>query len=239
LEEILESAALGYLAVRVQDDLIDEGVGDPPEAALLASALLSRHLALLGRGGALPALVEERWLAYHDAMLLERGLSRDAARVYDEALFARVLARTGPLAVPPAVALLEAGRASALPPLLDFCDALASAHQRLLDLLDARKDLANGNLSPTVRRFRGSGEPGAMARALFLEGGFDACIQEAFAELDRAGEAARAWGCPSALDYLKARRRDAMTRQEAAFRTFFDEVLRSGAPRAPSGGSLG
>src|SRR5262249_4164255 len=46
---LAESAAAGYLGVRVEDDWFDEGIGEPGEVAMLARALLARHQGLLGR----------------------------------------------------------------------------------------------------------------------------------------------------------------------------------------------
>ena len=69
---------MGYLYVRVHDDLDDEGVGEPTTAMLVADAFLVRHNALLathvashGSGTS----TSGRPRRYSEAMLLEREVA--------------------------------------------------------------------------------------------------------------------------------------------------------------------
>ncbi|KYF58883.1 geranylgeranyl pyrophosphate synthase, partial [Sorangium cellulosum] len=146
--DLAEAAAVGYLHVRIEDDLVDEGVGEPGAAVLLSGALFARHQALLARSlpgqSAFWDLFEEVWLGYGDAMLLERRLHRGGGPRDVEA-FRRVLARSRPLVLPAAAALFALSRPEHLAALEAFVSALAAAHQLFADLLHAEKDRALGN----------------------------------------------------------------------------------------------
>lgn len=233
LWELCEASAIGYLAVRVQDDFIDESRGNPIEVLLLSGALLGRHLTLLGATGALPVLAQERWAGFFDAMLLERAHSRDPGAPCDESVFQSELRRAGPLLLPPAQALIETGGTSRIPLLQGFCDALASAHQRFQDLVDCAKDIENANFSPLIRALVQQGvapERSALGRELLTGGVYDRVIAQANADLDRAASFAGQLGIPAALDFIEGRRALMRRTQESAFRCLFHALLaKSGA----------
>ncbi|WP_437877634.1 geranylgeranyl pyrophosphate synthase [Sorangium sp. So ce513] len=176
--DLAEAAAVGYLHVRIEDDLVDEGVGEPVAAVLLSGALFARHQALIARSlpgqSAFWDLFEEVWLGYGEAMLLERRLHRGGGPRDAEA-FRRVLGRSRPLVLPAAAALFALSRAEHLAALEAFVSALAAAHQLFADLLHAEKDRAHGNatyvlarLGAQVAQVEGSGagpsRPGGAAR---------------------------------------------------------------------------
>ncbi len=100
--ELVETAAaagaIGYYAVRLQDDLMDEGIGDPAAIAVLSSAVLATAQSTLGSMG--PSARFWVWhrdvmLGYAEAMQFEAEIRNDPA-AYDEAAFERVLEQVAP-----------------------------------------------------------------------------------------------------------------------------------------------
>lgn len=261
--DLAETAAVGYLHVRIEDDLVDEGVGEPGAAVLLSGALFTRHQALLARslpgGSPFWGLFEEVWLGYGEAMLLERRLHRGAGP-RDAATFRRVLARSRPLVLPAAAALFALSQAEHLAALEEFVSALAAAHQLFADLLHAEKDRALGNATYVLARLgaqveaRDAGQPQASGAALaggeprhdpagrgatalraqlFARGGFDAILEEARCELARAEAAAGALGLPEAARFCKKREQYMTEIQRRVFLAFFGAL--TGEPVANGG----
>jgi hypothetical protein len=191
----IEAAALfGYLCVRVHDDLIDDGEGEPGDALLLAHRLFLEHHGLLVRHVAdhrYWLLHHERWDAYVTAMAEERELGR-GDRTWDDDAFARVLDRSRPLVLPGAAVLALQGRWDAVRDLRDLVDALVTAHQRFDDLVDVTADRAAGRATRATVAFNLS----------FV----DAELDRAGAELDRAESAARALGADPAIPWIQGRR---------------------------------
>jgi hypothetical protein len=223
-DDLIEAAATGYLHVRVQDDLIDEGTGRPAEAMLLAEALFVRHQSLIARVvGASEGfwrLFEERWLEYDDAMILERELM-DRREGYDAAAFEQVLRRTQPLVLPGAAALVRGGLADRVPILEEHVAHLARAHQLFHDLIDADKDFRMGNHTHVVQRCRGAEGREALIRNLMLEGGFDEITDEALAALEKAESAAARLPMPDAVDAIRRRRQLMEQTRREAFESLF------------------
>lgn len=230
VEDLVESAAVGYLHVRVQDDLLDEGLGRPAQAMLLAEALLVRHGALIARAvGASErfwAYYEQRWREYGEAMLLEHRLLATRSG-YDRAAFDAVLRRSQPLAIPGAAALERAGLTEDLSHLETYVRHLVRAHQLFHDLIDAEKDLAGGNHTHLLQRFGGAEGREALRRRLYLEGGFDAITEEALADLDRAKAAADRAGLPEAVEAAEGRQRLMDRLRRETFATLFQQILAS------------
>jgi hypothetical protein len=223
------AAAAGYLHVRVQDDLLDEGEGAAAPAMLLAEALLLGHQDRLRRvvGASAPfwAAADRLWLAYGEAMLLEHAhFAGDG--VPDAAAFERVLDRSRPLVLPPLAVLDAAGRAERAADLHALVDHLVRAHQLYTDLLDVEKDLRHGNRTWLVRRFAPSGEPAALRRRLYLEGGFDEVVAEVAAGHQAAAEHARALDLPEVERFLARRAAHMEDARAVAFRALFDTLLR-------------
>lgn len=232
----IHAAVAGYLHVRVQDDLLDEGRGldrrSDGRALMLAEALLARHHRLLveaseGSAG-LAALAEERWTAYAQAMALEVELVGDEARApIDEAVFERLLDRSAPLLLPPA-ALLAPRLASGpgeLADLTELCRELARSHQLFTDAIDAERDLRNGNRSFVLDRLGAADGVGRVRQRLYAEGGLDAVMAEAHAALDRAMEAAARLGLSGARPWADARRQTMEQVRQRAFEGFFRSLL--------------
>ncbi|WP_437735958.1 geranylgeranyl pyrophosphate synthase [Sorangium sp. So ce1335] len=252
--DLAEAAAVGYLHVRIEDDLLDEGLGEPGAAVLLSGALFARHQALLARSlageSAFWDLFEEVWLGYGEAMQLERRLHRGGGP-RDAAMFRRVLARTRPLVLPAAAALFALSRPEHLAALEAFVAALAAAHQLFADLLHAEKDRALGNTTYVLvrlgahveasgagasrssgaaqpdderRRERDGGDATALRAALFVRGGFDAIVEGARCELARAEAAAVALGLPAAARFCEERARYMSEIQRRVFLAFFSAL---------------
>lgn len=228
--DAVEAAALGYLHVRLQDDLLDEGVGEPAEVSLLATALLLRHEALLRRSAGTRQAFWERyaavWAGYAEAMLFERALFQREG-VTTEAQFLRVLDRSQPLELPPAAILAGAGRCAApgwseaLPRLVRD---LARAHQLFMDLVDVFKDQRNGNRTLVLNRLERAGA-GSLAAALLGPQGLDAVVAEAGEALDAAEQEARALDWPALIGFIAARRAAMRSAQDDFFRAFFAQII--------------
>ena len=149
MADVAASAAFGYLHVRLQDDLLDEGTGDPAVVMMLSDVLFARHQALLwrvvGDHGEFRTLFEELWVAYAESSLLEHELF-ERRTGYDEAAFAQVQRRSHPLMLPGAAVLVCQGRWGELGRLREYVVALVAAHQRFHDLVDAQEDLRLGRV---------------------------------------------------------------------------------------------
>ncbi|HZF52408.1 MAG TPA: hypothetical protein VE093_27325 [Polyangiaceae bacterium] len=235
--DCIEAAATGYLHVRVQDDLMDEGVGEAGPAMLLAEALFLRHQTLLARlvplGSGFWSRFQTRWLAYNEAMLLEQHLHRSGG-VTDAASFDQVLQRSWPLSLPAAavLALAAVPDGAELDKALHlFVMHLTRAHQLFTDLLDAEKDLRNKNLTYVVCRFTKGGRDGGerdareLRRRLMLGGGVDEVVAEIHQDLDRAVEAARVLDSEEACRFVEARRAFMADVQRKAFEGLFERLL--------------
>jgi hypothetical protein len=208
LLDVIEATVAGYLYVRVHDDRLDEGIGDPDDALFLADGFLIRHQVLLARHvGASPRfwLLFERVAGeYATAMLLERSLLR-AAATYGPAEFDAVLGRSRPLALPGAALLDVADRWELLEPLQRFVHHAVRAAQLVDDVLDCHVDAAAGRQTWVVRRLQRDGGVAAMGRNL-VAGGLDEIVAEVLADLDAADGSARAIGMTDASEWLAARR---------------------------------
>ena len=216
----LEAGLVGYGAVRVHDDWIDEGVGseDPAATALLADALFSFHHAALARASAgapepvhteFWALTARTWAEYGEAMLLERELLRGPAAgadPYDAAAFARVLLRSRPLILPAAALLARADRLELLNPLRELAHASTEAAQLLDDAVDVLVDFDAGRMNYLVQRGGGLGGRDALLLTWAL-GGFAEALDDVRRALAVAEEAAERLGIGrSFAPFLAARR---------------------------------
>lgn len=224
-----EAAAVGYLHVRIQDDLQDEGIGGGAEQRMLSEALATRHHRLaLGLGGSSAAycrLHEARWLGYAGAMALEASLDAPLDQL-DPALFDRLLQRTGPLVLPPA-ALAAPAWPDALAPLDRLVAHLARSHQLFTDAVDVEKDLCSGN--PTwvqVRMGLGQGAA-AMRKRLYAQGGLDELVAEARAELHLALDVGRELGLPGLEPWTRAREAVMEQTRQQVFARFFEALFSS------------
>ena len=226
LEEAAEAAAAGYLHVRLHDDFIDEGRGDPAVVMLLAEALLVHHqalmAALLPSGSAFWGQQRATWLAYHEAMLRERRGHRDG--VDDAAAFAAVLGRSRPLALPPAAVLVHAGLDELVPDVAAIIEALARGHQLYLDLLHGERDLALGNRTWVLSRLASGGDRPALRRRL-IAGGLDEIVDEAAADLERAAAGARGLGWDELGGWIAARRGQMEATRTAVYAELFGGLL--------------
>jgi hypothetical protein len=231
VESAVAAAAFGYLHVRVEDDLLDEGTGEGPETLLLSHALFSAHLAELGRAAppgsrAFWDLVSATWRGYAEAMALERRL-QSGLDEWTEERFERVLDRTMPLALPPAALLAAAGLEVDLPALLDLARHVARAHQLHVDLVDVEKDAANGNRTWIGQRLGATAGQDALRRRLFAGGGLDALAGEVFAGLAAARERATSLGLDGLAAWISRREALVEWMLRDVFRTFFDHLLLS------------
>jgi len=228
LADVLAGSWLGYAAVRVQDDWMDEDLGEPAEAMMLAQAFLAAHTAALARvvgdHAGFWALFEEVWAGYGDAMLLEATLlGRDA--VYGPAEEAAVLQRSRPLVLPSAALLAATGDWAQLPDLEELVARSVRAAQTFNDAMDAREDLRGGRFTPAVRRFGGLDGEGALMRQLIVDGGLDTLFGESRDDLNAACGAALRLGATGARSWFDARIGMMQQALTAALTQFFAHLL--------------
>lgn len=206
--ELSVATVVGYLYVRVQDDVIDEGSADPAAAMLLADALLVRHVALMARHAESSTrfweFFERMAWAYGDAMLLEREL-HEPASAYGEAEFDAVLRRSEPIVIPAAVLIDRADRWDHLPRLVEFAHLVTRAGQLVDDLRDAATDRAAGNYTWAVRELGGLDGEGRLLATITL-GGFDAILERADRDLVAAAAIASELDLPTAAEWVSERR---------------------------------
>lgn len=222
LEESLASAIVGYAAVRVHDDWLDEDVGadDPHATALLSHSLFAAHQAATARAAgdrpAFWAFFDRTWQDYSDAMLLERDLLRGGeAGPYDAAAFDRVLLRSRPMALPPATLLARADALERLPALVRLVDAVARASQLLDDSLDLVEEFDAGRFNHLVQRFGGAHGRAALLAGWAL-GGFATVLEEADVALAAAQAGADELGIGPGFAEFVASRRALMDRLRSA-----------------------
>lgn len=215
------AAALGYLAVRLHDDRLDEAKGHEADALLLGSALLLRHQQLTaqvagpGQALAMLALSRAAWTRYAEAMALEAEVQR-SARPWTPALWQASLQRFAPLALAPAALLMAAGRAAELPTLQRALLDLAEAHQLLEDGMDLPDDLAAGRRTWAAELLGLSPQKGHPA-AVLLAGGAATLVSAAEPPLQRALRAAERLGDKALAQHLRAR--------QAAGRAWLDAMV--------------
>lgn len=204
------AAALGYMAVRLHDDRLDEAKGSEQDALLLGSALLLRHQQLLVQvAGASQALAvlelsQAAWTRYAEAMALEAHLQKTAA-VWTPQLWQASLQRFAPLALAPAALLLAAGRSREIPLLQAAIFDLADAHQLIEDGRDLPEDLAAGRVNWSAQLL-GLGPTSPSPAATLLAGGAATLVSAAEPALQRAMQAAERLGDRALVSHLQARR---------------------------------
>lgn len=218
--DLVEATVMGYLYVRVQDDLLDEGLGRMPEAMFLADSFLVRHGALLAEHSSSPrfwGFHEETSAAYFEAMLLEREVSQRHVE-YTEVEFDLVLQRSRPLVLPGALLLDRTDNWGHLGDLESFVHHAVRAGQLVDDIIDHERDVADHNHTWVARRLGSLDAPERMTERLIL-GELDQLVAEIDDDLDRATVAARSIGMALAVDWLEDRRR--------AVHALSDHILRS------------
>jgi hypothetical protein len=222
LLDLIEATIVGYLYVRVHDDRLDEGLGDPDEALFLAATFLVRHQTLLARhvGGSerFWTFFEQVAADYSAAMLLERSVLR-AGATYGPREFDLVLGRSRPLILPAAALVDLADRWELLVPLQRFVHHCVRAAQLVDDLLDCEADRAAGRLTWTVRRLGGEAGANAMVRAL-VAGGVDEILADALRDVEASETAAVDLGMVAARSWLAERRAEIVALGETILTRF-------------------
>ena len=216
LADMVEATVTGYLYVRVHDDRLDDDLGNPDLAMFLADTFLIRHQSLIARHvGTDPRfweLFQSMADGYTNAMLLEnRALRREAH--YDAAVFDRVLDRSQPLVLPGAALLSVAGRWELLEPLQRFVRHTVRSGQLVDDLMDCLQDLERSRYTWVVRRLGGEQGHDVMLSRL-IGTGVDEVVNDVFADLDSALNAAEAVGMTDAVAWAAARRRSVLDLRE-------------------------
>jgi hypothetical protein len=208
LVDMVEATVTGYLYVRVQDDRLDENVGDPDLCMLLADAFLIRHQALIashvGTDPRFWDLFQSIAGSYANAMLLEREVLRPESH-YDAEVFDQVLARSQPLVLPGAALLSVTDRWELLEPMQCFVKHAVRSGQLVDDLIDCLRDLEEGRYTWVVRRL--GGEQGREVLLGRLIGtGIDEVVDDVRVDLEDAAAAAEAMGMTDAVAWVSARR---------------------------------
>jgi|SoiMethySBSTD1v2_1073268.scaffolds.fasta_scaffold11429_5 hypothetical protein len=222
LLDLIEATIVGYLYVRVHDDRLDEGLGDPDESLFLAATFLVRHQTLLARHVG----TSERFWTYFEqvaadysaAMLLERSVLR-AGATYGQREFDLVLGRSRPLILPAAGLLDVADRWELLGSLQRFVHHSVRAAQLVDDLLDCEADRAAGRLTWTVRRLGGEAGPTAMVQGL-VSGGVDEIVADALRDVEASDAAAVELGMITARSWLAERRVEIVALRETILTRF-------------------
>jgi hypothetical protein len=222
LLDLIEASVAGYLYVRVHDDRLDEGIGDPDESLFLADAFLVRHQTLLARNvgssGRFWTLFEQVAAEYSAAMLLERSVMQ-AGATYGPHEFDLVLGRSRPLVLPGAAVLEMSDRWDLVEPLQQFVHHAVRAAQLVDDLLDCETDRAAGRLTWVVRRLGGEVSAAEMTHTL-VAGGIDEIISDALRDVDASDAAAAEVGMADARLWLEARRAEIVTLHERILTRF-------------------
>ncbi len=222
LLDLIEATTVGYLYVRVHDDRLDEGLGDPDESLFLAAIFLVRHQTLLarhvGRSERFWTYFEEVAAEYSAAMLLERAVLR-AGATYGHREFDLVLGRSRPLILPAAALLDLADRWELLGALQRFVHHCVRAAQLVDDLLDCEADRAAGRLTWTVRRLGGEAGATTMVHAL-VSGGLDEILADALRDVEASDAAAVELGMEAARSWLAERRAEIVALGETILTRF-------------------
>jgi hypothetical protein len=214
VETAVAAGAVGYYAVRLQDDLVDESIGDPGAIAVLSSAVLATAQSTLGSIGLSAGFW--RWhsgvmLRYAEAMQFEAEV-RTNPDGYEEDAFDQVLERSRPLVVP-GVAILDATDAWPLRP--DFEQmvmAATSALQLINDLGHAAKDISAGNRT-WVHTLLGVRGDSPLTRGRLI-GGMDRVFDQIKYRLEHVVDLGRGLGVPDAAAWAETTERAAAERFE-------------------------
>ncbi|XXY46119.1 hypothetical protein WME91_39560 [Sorangium sp. So ce269] len=198
LEAAVDAAVFGYLCAQVEDDGLEGRLGQPALWVLLAHALFAWHQsALVSAAGANPVFwsrYSDLWLRYAGAASVLGGAGPDLGTER-----ASALDRAGPLVLPAGALLMRTGDVDLLSTLEELVQNSTDAAQLFDDLIDASTDLQHGRKTYVVRAMAGEQGEEVLRRRLYLEGGFEAVIDEALAALQKAEDAASALGMTDAL----------------------------------------
>lgn len=151
-----EAMLTQYLAVRVQDDLVDEA--RPVVRSWLVHALLARVGHLLARVSDHPAEMAAA-IATLDADFAAAALSDHRLRTAPDPIWTDAAIRLQgrkylPMLAPVVAILLRAERADVVAPLRVAMERLCTAFQLTNDLLGPDRDLASGQRSPLLSALR-------------------------------------------------------------------------------------
>jgi hypothetical protein len=166
---------------------------------------------------------QEVWVAYGEAMLVERTL-HDPGSVYGPAEYDVVLRRSQPLEIPAAAILALSDRWDMSAAIADIVGHLTKATQLFDDFVDAPEDLRAGNYTWMVRRLGGLDGPEDLKRGMIAQ--FDQVISEAEKELDVAVGIGEAIGITDMTGWANARK-EAMNRiVEVTYQALFGILAR-------------
>jgi hypothetical protein len=227
--DLIESSILGYLVVRIHDDCLDEGVGDPASNLLLSNRFMVRHQRRVaehvGASAEYWAMHERVWADYGNAMAFEqRCLKRDS--LYSEESFERVLLRSQPLVLPLAAAFVAGGR----PDLLGVSEQLVRhavrSAQLFNDTRDAADDVARGQYTWVARQLNADEGVGAI-RMTLMRGGLATMVGQAKQEMVQAETLALESGLITAAAFCRERIRALSNWQNEVYRALFSRLLGS------------
>lgn len=196
------AAAHGYMLVRLQDDRLDEGLGEESSSLMLGNVLMIDHVASLYAAAGPPApewaaQIRRAWCDFGDGMLVER--QHDPVGSWTLPAWERSMGRFAPLILPAVAMLHHAGVPGHAPTLAELLHPLVRAHQLVEDAFDLFDDLAAGRRTWFATRL------GPDPDAVWLGGGLAEAIDEAERLLAPAAQAWSKAGYPDGAAHIARR----------------------------------
>lgn len=163
---LFTSAFLGFCAIRIHDDLVDEDRPDVPVDELLLANLFTveaiRHLQrLFPSDSPLWTRHARYWRAYTEAVRVEKQRDRTGILPFDDASLQQIGDKAALLKTYPTAVALHIGREDQIEKLEELVDALNVAIQLDNDIQSIRRDIESGHYTPPLVR-------------VALEAGYDA-----------------------------------------------------------------
>ncbi len=226
VQEAALAAVLGYMAVRLHDDRLDEAAGSEATALLTGSVLLTHHLRLLasaaGARGSVEVLQQatQAWARYAEGMAVEVQATVDGA-TWTESIWQASLLRYAPMALPSIALCIRVGKAGEVQRSVALFSALGEAHQLFEDVVDLAEDV-RGQRGGWVAELCGVRENALLGERFGYIAGIGPVLDRAHQRLDEARAIAQELGETELVGHLDARetamRKWLLERQEAMVR---------------------
>lgn len=203
-----EASVLAFRRIWLAREAMVRGGLEPLLLVALEPVLSARHQALLssvaGRDRGFWDRFQAAWSASGEALIHEAALRR-AGTGYNLEAFQETLHRFQPLTLAPLALVRTSDWPEAGPALVALVERLAAAWQREEDLFQAEDDLAAGTPTWVHRRGGWGATMEALRRDLYLEGGFDALLDQVRGDLAEAEVQARTLDLREAAGWFRAR----------------------------------